>query len=241
MARVLAFAAILESILTVSTVGRPRPVEPSIPLDFRRTADERGHNFVIRWSSDVLFDDDKRRSSLFFNVREFGETATCQQAWGYFVECYKRVGVSKTRVRSKQRAEFEKALVDKFESIQISLSHVDVRKAECRNKDHQEAILRELKDGVGYVECNQLVMKLLRRALVAAGKPGLIVAQMVKQGAIVIDVGINRVADGKIVGDVDFDSVVEVAGFLTPVPGGVGPVTVAMLLRNTLRAAGAAV
>ena len=96
----------LESILTVSTVGRPRPVEPSIPLDFRRTADERGHNFVIRWSSDVLFDDDKRRSSLFFNVREFGETATCQQAWGYFVECYKRVGVSKTRVRSKQRAEF---------------------------------------------------------------------------------------------------------------------------------------
>jgi methylenetetrahydrofolate dehydrogenase (NADP+)/methenyltetrahydrofolate cyclohydrolase len=77
--------------------------------------------------------------------------------------------------------------------------------------------------------------------VVAVGKAGLVHGDMLKPGAIVIDVGINQGADGKIVGDVDFASASEVAGFLTPVPGGVGPVTVAMLLRNTLRAAGAEV
>ena len=70
---------------------------------------------------------------------------------------------------------------------------------------------------------------------------GIVHGDMLKPGACVIDVGINQGPDGKIVGDVDFDSANEVAGFLTPVPGGVGPVTVAMLLRNTLRAAGAEV
>ena len=77
--------------------------------------------------------------------------------------------------------------------------------------------------------------------VVAVGKPGLIGPQHVRDGAVVIDVGINRVtlADGtkKTVGDVDFDAVKERAGFITPVPGGVGPMTVAMLLRNTLRSA----
>ncbi|MCB9877079.1 MAG: bifunctional 5,10-methylenetetrahydrofolate dehydrogenase/5,10-methenyltetrahydrofolate cyclohydrolase [Planctomycetes bacterium] len=77
--------------------------------------------------------------------------------------------------------------------------------------------------------------------VVAVGKPGLVHGDMLKPGACVIDVGINQGPDGKIVGDVDFASANEVAGFLTPVPGGVGPVTVAMLLRNTLRAAGASV
>lgn len=77
--------------------------------------------------------------------------------------------------------------------------------------------------------------------VVAVGKAGLVHGDMIKPGAIVIDVGINQGADGRIVGDVDFASAKAVAGFLTPVPGGVGPVTVAMLLRNTLRAAGAAV
>ncbi len=70
----------------------------------------------------------------------------------------------------------------------------------------------------------------------AVGRPGLITAEMVKPGATVIDVGINRVA-GRLVGDVDFEAVREVAGKLTPVPGGVGPLTVAMLLANTLLAA----
>ena len=71
--------------------------------------------------------------------------------------------------------------------------------------------------------------------IVAAGKPGLIVPQMVKEGAIVIDVGINRLPDGRIVGDVCFDEVKEKASWITPVPGGVGPMTVTMLIENTLR------
>lgn len=78
-----------------------------------------------------------------------------------------------------------------------------------------------------------------RRAdvLVAAvGKPRFITADMVKPGAVVIDVGINRV-DGKVVGDVDFDAVREVASWITPVPGGVGRMTITMLLANTIEAA----
>lgn len=71
--------------------------------------------------------------------------------------------------------------------------------------------------------------------VVAAGVPGLIKKEMVKSGAYVFDVGINRVGD-KTVGDVDYDQVSEVAGAITPVPGGVGPLTVAMLLRQTLQA-----
>ena len=73
--------------------------------------------------------------------------------------------------------------------------------------------------------------------VVATGRPKMIVADMVKPGAIVIDVGINRGADGKLCGDVDFDSVKTVAGAITPVPGGVGPMTIAMLLVNTIEAA----
>jgi len=73
--------------------------------------------------------------------------------------------------------------------------------------------------------------------IVAAGKPGLIVPQMVKEGAIVIDVGINRLPDGRIVGDVCFDDVKKKASWITPVPGGVGPMTVTMLIENTLRSA----
>jgi methylenetetrahydrofolate dehydrogenase (NADP+)/methenyltetrahydrofolate cyclohydrolase len=79
-----------------------------------------------------------------------------------------------------------------------------------------------------------------RRAdvLVAAtGRPGLIRGDMVKPGAAVMDVGISRDAGGKLVGDVDFESVAAVAGWLTPVPGGIGPMTVAMLISNTVAAA----
>ncbi len=75
--------------------------------------------------------------------------------------------------------------------------------------------------------------------VVAVGKAGLVHGGMIKPGAVVIDIGINQDPNGGIVGDVDDASAREVAGWLTPVPGGVGPVTVAMLLRNTLRAAGA--
>jgi methylenetetrahydrofolate dehydrogenase (NADP+)/methenyltetrahydrofolate cyclohydrolase len=73
--------------------------------------------------------------------------------------------------------------------------------------------------------------------IVAAGKPNLITAPMVRTGAVVIDVGINRLPDGRLVGDVDFEPVREKASHITPVPGGVGPMTVTMLLVNTIRAA----
>ena len=72
----------------------------------------------------------------------------------------------------------------------------------------------------------------------AVGIPGLVTADMVKPGAVVIDVGINRNAEGKLVGDVDYAGVSTVAGWITPVPGGVGPMTIVSLLENTLMAAG---
>ena len=77
--------------------------------------------------------------------------------------------------------------------------------------------------------------------VVAAGRPKLIVPQMVRTGAVVIDVGINRLPDGKLVGDVDFEGVSQKASHITPVPGGVGPMTVTMLLDNTVGAAERAV
>ncbi len=73
--------------------------------------------------------------------------------------------------------------------------------------------------------------------VVATGKPGLITADMIKLGATIIDVGINRLPNGKLMGDVDFASVKEKAGHITPVPGGVGPMTITMLLSNTIEAA----
>ena len=83
--------------------------------------------------------------------------------------------------------------------------------------------------------------KLVRQAdivVVAVGKPDMIKGEWIKQGATVIDVGINRLANGRLVGDVEFEVAKERAAFITPVPGGVGPMTVAMLMQNTLEACG---
>ncbi|MDR9438835.1 MAG: bifunctional methylenetetrahydrofolate dehydrogenase/methenyltetrahydrofolate cyclohydrolase FolD [Halomonas sp.] len=80
----------------------------------------------------------------------------------------------------------------------------------------------------------------VRRAdllVVAVGKPGLVKGEWIKPGAIVIDVGINRQEDGRLIGDIDFAAAAERASWITPVPGGVGPMTVASLLENTLQAA----
>ena len=82
--------------------------------------------------------------------------------------------------------------------------------------------------------------ELTRRAdvlIAAVGRPKLVRGDMVKPGACVIDVGVNRLEDGRLAGDVDFQAVKEVAGWITPVPGGVGPMTIAMLLENCIRAA----
>lgn len=71
----------------------------------------------------------------------------------------------------------------------------------------------------------------------AVGVPKMITVDMIKKGACVIDVGMNRLPDGKLCGDVDFENVKDVAGYITPVPGGVGPMTIAMLMKNTLTSA----
>ena len=81
------------------------------------------------------------------------------------------------------------------------------------------------------------VTRLADILIVAIGKPKFVTADMVKPGAVVVDVGINRLADGKLVGDVDFEAVEPIASAITPVPGGVGPLTITMLLGNTLKAA----
>jgi methylenetetrahydrofolate dehydrogenase (NADP+) / methenyltetrahydrofolate cyclohydrolase len=100
-----------------------------------------------------------------------------------------------------------------------------------------------LQEGATITICNSKTRDLAaqtRRAdvlVVATGKAKMITGDMIKKGAVVIDVGINRLPDGKLCGDVDFDSAKNVAGFITPVPGGVGPMTIAMLLTNTLEAA----
>ena len=73
--------------------------------------------------------------------------------------------------------------------------------------------------------------------IAAAGRPGMITADMISEGAVVVDVGINRLDTGKLTGDVDFESASKRAGWITPVPGGVGPMTIAMLLYNTVKAA----
>lgn len=90
--------------------------------------------------------------------------------------------------------------------------------------------------------CHSKTIKLERATkkadilVVAVGKPKFITADMVKEGAIVVDVGINRGEDGKLCGDVDYDGVSEVASYITPVPGGVGPMTIAMLMNNIVKA-----
>ena len=76
--------------------------------------------------------------------------------------------------------------------------------------------------------------------IAAVGKPGIIKGEWIKRGAVVIDVGINRMDDGRLVGDVEFDEAARRASWITPVPGGVGPMTVATLMENTLEAASAA-
>lgn len=88
---------------------------------------------------------------------------------------------------------------------------------------------RHTKDLAGIIKRADLIVA-------AAGKPGLIQGSWIKLGAIVVDIGINRLENGSIVGDVDFNAAKELAGWITPVPGGVGPMTVATLMENTLLA-----
>jgi methylenetetrahydrofolate dehydrogenase (NADP+)/methenyltetrahydrofolate cyclohydrolase len=103
--------------------------------------------------------------------------------------------------------------------------------------------LELLLDGATVTVCHRFTEDLrshVERAdllVVAVGKPGLIPGEWVKPGAVVVDVGINRLPNGKLVGDVQFEAARERASWITPVPGGVGPMTVAILMKNTLESA----
>lgn len=104
-------------------------------------------------------------------------------------------------------------------------------------------VLEYLLAGATVTACHRFTQDLAEQVsradllTVAVGKPGLIRGEWIKPGAVVIDVGINRTADGALVGDVDFAEAAQRASWITPVPGGVGPMTVAMLVQNTLEAA----
>lgn len=134
--------------------------------------------------------------------------------------------------------------------VMILLSHTDRpvrgRKAVVigvSNHVGRPLILELLLAGCTTTGCHKFTADLeheVREAdivVVAAGKPGLIRGGWIKPGAVVIDVGINRLEDGRLVGDVEFESAAQRASWITPVPGGVGPMTVATLMENTLEAA----
>lgn len=130
----------------------------------------------------------------------------------------------------------------KHEGIEISGKHcVIVGRSNIVGKP---AALLMLQENATVTVCHSRTKNLpeeVRRAdiiIAAIGKAGFITADMVKESAVVVDVGINRLENGKITGDVDFEAVKEKASYITPVPGGVGPMTITMLMKNTLRAWG---
>ncbi len=127
----------------------------------------------------------------------------------------------------------------KHENIEISGKHcVIVGRSNIVGKPLYELMLRE---NATVTVCHSKtkniedICKTADILIVAVGKPCFITEDMVKEGAVVVDVGINRV-DGKLVGDVDFENVVNKASAITPVPGGVGPMTIAMLMKNVMKA-----
>jgi methylenetetrahydrofolate dehydrogenase (NADP+)/methenyltetrahydrofolate cyclohydrolase len=130
-----------------------------------------------------------------------------------------------------------------LESEQVPLRGAEAVIVGASNIVGKPMAMLMLQAGATVTLCNSKTRDLAgqtRRAdvlVVATGKPGIVDGSMIKPGAVVIDVGINRGADGKLCGDVDFATASEVAGAITPVPGGVGPMTIAMLLVNTLEAA----
>lgn len=130
-----------------------------------------------------------------------------------------------------------------LESENVSLWGAEVVIVGASNIVGKPMAMLMLAQGATITICNSKTKDLkshTKRAdilVVATGKPNMVTGDMVKPGAVVIDVGINRNSDGKLCGDVEFESASKVAGAITPVPGGVGPMTIAMLLCNTLQAA----
>lgn len=136
-----------------------------------------------------------------------------------------------------------KGVITMMQSVGIELRGKEAVVVGASNIVGRPMALELLLAGCTTTVCHRMTKDLeshVRRAevlIVAVGKPGFIPGAWIRDGAVVIDVGINRLADGKLTGDVEFDKASEKAAWITPVPGGVGPMTVATLLENTLFAA----
>ncbi|MBP9726397.1 MAG: bifunctional methylenetetrahydrofolate dehydrogenase/methenyltetrahydrofolate cyclohydrolase FolD [Gammaproteobacteria bacterium] len=129
-----------------------------------------------------------------------------------------------------------------LEHIQCDFKNTDAVVVGCSNIVGQPMALELLSAGATVTVCHSHTRNLVKHLQVAdlvisaVGKPGLIKGEWLKEGSTIIDVGITRLASGRLVGDIEFESAQRRAKWITPVPGGVGPMTVAMLLRNTLLA-----
>ncbi|HAE90060.1 MAG TPA: bifunctional methylenetetrahydrofolate dehydrogenase/methenyltetrahydrofolate cyclohydrolase FolD [Idiomarina baltica] len=135
-----------------------------------------------------------------------------------------------------------KGIITLLDSTQIDLHGLNAVVVGASNIVGRPMSLELLLAGATTTVCHRFTNDLekhVRRAdivVVAVGKPEFIPGEWIKEGAIVIDVGMNRLNDGRLTGDVEFDTAVQRAGWITPVPGGVGPMTVASLIENTLQA-----
>ena len=133
-------------------------------------------------------------------------------------------------------------MIKMLQTLNIELKGLDAVVVGVSNHVGRPMALELLLAGCTVTSCHRHTKDLegnIRRAdlvVVAAGKPGLVKGDWIKPGAIVIDIGINRLSDGKICGDVEFDAASQHAAWITPVPGGVGPMTVATLMENTILA-----
>lgn len=129
----------------------------------------------------------------------------------------------------------------KYSGVEIAGKHaVVVGRSNIVGKPVAQLLLREHATVTICHSRTPNIAEITRQAdilVVAVGKPKMIGAEHVKPGAVVIDVGVNRLEDGTLAGDVDFDDVSKIAGMITPVPGGVGPMTITMLMKNTVEAA----
>ncbi|MDH5407752.1 MAG: bifunctional methylenetetrahydrofolate dehydrogenase/methenyltetrahydrofolate cyclohydrolase FolD [Gammaproteobacteria bacterium] len=136
-----------------------------------------------------------------------------------------------------------RGVITLLESTGQAVKGQDVVVVGASNHVGRPMSLELLLAGATVTTCHRFTQNLeshVRRAdivIVAVGKPGIVHGDWIKPGAVVIDIGINRNTEGKLIGDVDFDAAAERAGWITPVPGGVGPMTVATLLENTVEAA----
>ncbi len=130
-----------------------------------------------------------------------------------------------------------------LEHYKIHTRGMDATVVGASNHVGRPMVLELLLAGSTVTSCHRFTKDLQAKVsqadllVVAVGKPGVVQSQWIKPGAIVVDIGINRGANGKLKGDVEFDTAKEIASMITPVPGGVGPMTIASLLQNTLYAA----